>query len=46
MKPSQERMSGNSRSRLGTHLGMERRAARREEDIGGEEDNHKAGEPG
>ena len=30
----------------GGDLGMERRAARREEDIGGEEDNHKAGEPG
>ena len=42
----EERTSGNSRSRSETHLGGESRAARREEDVGGEEDNEMAGEPG
>ena len=46
MKPSEERTSRNSRSRLETHFGVERRAAFREEDVGGEEGNKMAGEPG
>ena len=46
MKPSEERTSGNSRSRSGTHFGVESRAAQRKENIGGEEDNNNAGEPG
>ena len=48
MKLSEERTSGNSRSRSETHFGVERRAARacREEDIGWEEGNKMAGEPG
>ena len=46
VKPSEERTSRNSRSRLKTHFGVERRAARREEDSGGEEGNEMAGEPG
>ena len=44
-KPSEERTSLNSRSRLETHLGVERRAAHREEDGGGEEGNKMAVEP-
>ena len=46
MKPLEERMSGNSRSRLEVHLGVERRAARREGDVREEEFNMMAGEPG
>ena len=46
MKPSEESSSGNSRSRLETHFGVERRAACRDEEIVGEEDNEMAGEPG
>ena len=46
MKPSKDRTSGNSRSRSKTHFGMERRAACREEDVGGEEGNKMAGKPG
>ena len=42
----EERTSGNSRSRSETHFQVERRAAYREEDVGGEEDNNNAGEPG
>ena len=45
MKPSEERMSGNSRSMSETLFGVERRAAHREEDVGREEDNEMAGEP-
>ena len=37
---------GNSRSRLETHLGVERRAAQREEDEGGDEVKEMAGESG
>ena len=39
-----ERTSGNSRSRSKTHFRVGKRAARREEDIGREEDNKMAGE--
>ena len=46
MKPSKERTSGNSRSRLETHFGVERRAACIEEEVGGEEGNKMAREPG
>ena len=46
VKPSEERTSGKSRSRLETHLGVQRRAALREEDTGGEEVFEIAGEPG
>ena len=46
MKPSEENMSGNSRSRLETHFKVERRAVGREEDVSGEEGNKMAGEPG
>ena len=46
MKPSEVRTSGNSRSRLETHFGVERRAARREEDVSGEEGNKIPQEPG
>ena len=42
----EERTSGNSRSRSETHFRVKRRAARREEDVGREEDNDKAGERG
>ena len=35
MKQSEDRTSGNSRSRSEKHLGVERRDARREEDEGG-----------
>ena len=35
-------MFGNSRSRSETHFGVKRRAACREEDTGGEEDNNMA----
>ena len=45
VKPLEERMSGNSRSRSETHFGAERRAAHREEGVGGEEDNNMAGKP-
>ena len=45
MKPSEERMSGNSRSRLETHFGVERRVARREEGVDVEEGSEMAGEP-
>ena len=43
---SEKRTSGNSRSRLETHLGVERKAAWRDEDVGGEEVNLMAGDPG
>ena len=46
VKLSKERTSGNSRSRLEIHFGVERRAARREGDVGGVEVNMMAGEPG
>ena len=39
MKPSEERTSGNSRSRSETHFGVERRDAGKEEEVGGEDDN-------
>ena len=43
----EDRTSGKSRSRLETHLGVERRNALREEDEGGgDEINKMAGEPG
>ena len=45
MKPSEERTSGNSRSRLERHFRVDRRAARREEYIGGEEGYTIPGEP-
>ena len=45
VKPSEERMSGNSRSRLETHFGVERRVARREEGVDVEEGSEMAGEP-
>ena len=45
MKPWEERMSGNSRSRSETHFKVERRAAHREEAVSGEEDNTMVGEP-
>ena len=41
MKPSEERSSGNSRSRWETHLGVERRDAWREEDEGGGDEVNK-----
>ena len=46
MKQSDERTLRNSRSRLEIHFGVERRAARREEEIRGEEVRVMAGEPG
>ena len=47
LKPSENRTSGNSRSRLETHLGVERRNAQKEKDEGsGDEVNKMAGEPG
>ena len=45
VKPSVERMSGKSRSRSETHFEVERRAARRDEDVCGENGNEMAGEP-
>ena len=46
MKLSEDRTLGNSRSRLVTHLGVERRDAWREEDEGGgDEVNKMAEEP-
>ena len=39
-------MSGNSWSRSETHLGVERRAAHRDRDAGGDEVKETAGEPG
>ena len=47
MKPLGDRTSGNSRSRLHTHLGMKRRDAWRGEDEGRRDEvNEMAGEPG
>ena len=47
MKPSEDRTSENSRSRLETHWGVERRDAQRKEDeCGGGEVKEMAGEPG
>ena len=46
VKPSKERTSVNSRSRLETHFGVERSAAHREEDVSGEKGNKIAGELG
>ena len=46
MKQSEDRTSGNSRSRSGTHLGVEWRAACREDKGGRDEVNEMAGEPG
>ena len=46
MKPAEDRTSGNSRSRLETHLGVERRDARRKDEGGGDDVNEMAGEPG
>ena len=45
MKPSEERTSGNTRSRLETLFRVKKRTAHREEDVGREEDNEMAGEP-
>ena len=39
-------MSGNSRSRLGTHFGEERRAGCREQDVGWGGENKMVGKPG
>ena len=46
MKPSEERTSGNSWSRSEIHLGVERRAAQRKDDGGGDEAKKMAGDPG